>query len=86
MPTTNVSIESIRELRLFLWEECMFNRQTARIMRERNLIDSALTIDAHADKYVKHIQVLNDFFPVGDTAELDAANASAKRLLPKRVT
>ncbi len=82
---TNVSIEDIRELRLFLWEECMFNRQTARIMRERNLVDSALTIDAHADKYIRHIQVLNDFFPLGDTAEQDAVNARAKRPVPKRI-
>lgn len=80
-----VSISHIREIRMFLYEESQFNRQSAKILRDRNMPDSAFVIDAHADKCIRFVQVLNDFFPVGDYAEEDLRKARAKLPAPKRV-
>jgi hypothetical protein len=62
-------LAQVRELRLWHWMRVVQNRHLAQraasgtMIREYNL---------QADQHLKFVQVLNDFFPIGDTAEQDA--------------
>jgi hypothetical protein len=77
------SIEGLRELRLWHWSQVVMNRQLAastwQKIQARDLPNepwirkTARAYDRNADTHLKFVQVLNDFFPVGDTAENDAA-------------
>lgn len=64
----------LRELRKYHWEECLYMRKRARIMRERNNESVAKALDAVASKHMGFVQFLNDYFPIGDTAEGDCKN------------
>lgn len=59
----------LRELRLHHWK-------TALAYREYSTTTASGTLSARyvqlADQHLKFVQVLNDFFPIGDTAEQDA--------------
>ena len=49
---------ALRELRLYHWQTALYFR--------------SLDLNESADFHIGFVQILNDFFPVGDTAEHDA--------------
>mgnify|MGYP003577262532 CR=1 FL=1 len=61
--------EGLRALRLWHWRQCLMNRTGA----ESITYDSPVkdTLNLHADFHLAQVQLLNEFFPVGDTAEGD---------------
>lgn len=72
---TPETLERLRELRLWHWRQALQCRRNAKVDREGEcpLIEYINLMEAHANQHIKFVQTLNDFFPVGDTAEGDAA-------------
>lgn len=64
--------ERLRNLRLWHWSMVSYHRSTAVDMRRREDRMGGVYHDAQANFHLKAVQTLNDFFPVGDTAEQDA--------------
>lgn len=60
--------DRLRELRLWHWKEAQRWRRDADDYVEG-------LADKQAGKHLKFVQTLNDFFPIGDTAENDAEKA-----------
>jgi hypothetical protein len=71
-------LDRLRALRLWHWRAALFWRSEAvkfRDIRAALLSESAaMEYDRRADDHIKAVQVLNDLFPSGDTAEHDNTN------------
>ena len=70
---TAAQVARLRELRLWHWREAMKQRA-----RERRLESFIVPLPEKvgqarelANFHIKQVQTLNDFFPMGDTAERD---------------
>lgn len=73
----------LRALRLWHWKQAMACRTSAQQyaeMIDEGWGDAAANsmrcddLNARANEHIFHVQTLNDFFPVDDTAEKDAAH------------
>lgn len=64
--------KELRALRLWHWKQAMDARQDTRDA-ERYRPYAIRIFEATVGFHIKAVQTLNDFFPVGDTAEDDAA-------------
>lgn len=64
----SVSLAPLRGLRLYHWLEVVEYRRLAADYPRTDLIRC---YNAKADMHLKFVQTLNEFFPVGDTAEQD---------------
>lgn len=66
----------LRALRLQAWLACCHFRSHARAVEGYGGARmKVLELHARADEYLRTVQALNDFFPLGDTAERDASDA-----------
>lgn len=64
----------IRELRLWHWQRALENRNWADNYRLSSTYTACAKYnDEQANRHIKYVQYLNDFFPVGDNAEDDNA-------------
>lgn len=61
----------LRALRLWHWRQVTANRLAARMHMVEGNRGLAAARNKTADQHVKFVQILNDFFPVGDNAEGD---------------
>lgn len=66
----------LRELRLWHWEKCQVNRRVVNLVEgceHQTEYKRMVAENCHkkADFHMKQVQLLNEFFPVGDTAEGD---------------
>lgn len=59
----------LRALRLWHWRECLSIRDTAQQLDGPEWLKDNMNLDA--DFHLAQVQLLNEFFPVGDTAEGD---------------
>lgn len=74
----NEQLDRLRELRLWHWRQalqCRNNAQTDRISDAPLPVYQEL-MDVHANRHIRFVQTLNDFFAMDDTAEADAAKAA----------
>ena len=63
----------LRALRVWHWREAMRLRKKANRQADKGVADET-TIHANnekADYHIKQVQLLNEFFGIGDTAEAD---------------
>lgn len=83
----------LRALRLWHWEEAMRWRAKSKEYREAaafdpsrwvRLPDSAVKMDETANFHIRAVQVLNDLFPVGDTAATDLRKKNRRAMRPSR--
>lgn len=66
----------LRALRLQAWLMCVeFRSRARRAENHGSPRNMSLELHARADEYLRTVQALNDFFPLGDTAERDASDA-----------
>ena len=72
-PMNKLSGDKLRNLRLWHWREAMHYRKRAKVWRQRGKSDMEREMDERANQHIKFVQTLNDFFPMGDTAEQDDA-------------
>lgn len=63
--------EEMRALRLWHWRGVLYNRDAQAYYLRNDKHAAAERRGRIADMHVKHVQTLNDFFEVGDTAERD---------------
>lgn len=54
---------------------CEFRHRARRAEAWGNPRNMSLELHSRADEYLRTVQALNDFFPLGDTAERDASDA-----------
>lgn len=79
-------IERLRELRLWHWKQGLKHRQLQysaekALMKNTKSESIKLYVDSYKSEANVHftaVQTLNEFFPIGDTAERDAENESNK--------
>lgn len=74
VPVPAELLKSLRELRLWHWREVLSLRSKANLQRKyrSNVGDMmAAAFDRQANKHLGHVQTLNEFFAIGDTAERD---------------
>lgn len=72
-------IERLRALRLWHWKMALSYREQQvhlESFKSRSLKDTINRYKAAADRHLTAVQTLNEFFPIGDTAERDANNES----------
>lgn len=76
---TDFQLKLLRELRLHHWKESVKLRQWANRHMEtspqymsKEIQRKADLFNAHSNFHICQVQLLNDFFPIGDTAERDA--------------
>jgi len=68
-------VETLREMRLWHWKQA---RGASHVMDSRaNRFERENARD-NWNLHMRFVQLLNDFFPMGDTAERDAANEVVK--------
>lgn len=67
-------METLRDIRLFHWREAMRMRRRAKGYTAKGNNAVAKALNKQANKHTRYVQVLNDHFPIGDTAERDDVN------------
>jgi hypothetical protein len=80
------NLERLRELRLWHWEQALHCRAESQAFAKLAKVSASAKAcnsmagnwHEKANLHVKFVQTLNDFFPVGDTAENDAAEEAGK--------
>jgi hypothetical protein len=81
MNISSTLLDGLRKLRLWHWQGVMhhrarekqyhtYAREGAPKLRERNVRSAEYHYNA-ANFHTKQVQMLNEFFPIGDTAEKD---------------
>lgn len=73
--TVTVDIDGVRHLRLWHWRQAMRHRAY-----EQSKDDPAIKMRAEKKIgfHLKQVQLLNDFFAMGDTAERDTLKQSVR--------
>lgn len=66
-------LDGLRELRLWHWNSVVSGRVCAGVQELLGQVEVAKTFNDSADFHLKQVQLLNDFFPIDDTAENDAS-------------
>lgn len=68
-------LELLRKIRLYHWNEALIEQTVAFSFSRRSNLDEAKAGQARvlSAAHFRHVQALNEFFPIGDTAERDAA-------------
>lgn len=76
---TDEQLAQLRALRLWHWQGVMYRRNAQRFYEDRakspntpKAKENAEWQERQANFHMKQVQLLNDFFPVGDTAEIDS--------------
>lgn len=68
---SKVTIDGLRALRLWHWQQAMAARQQEKDAKAGLIAGDWEALDKLVGFHIKHVQTLNDFFPFGDTAEHD---------------
>jgi len=73
------NLQALRELRLWHWFEYLRNDRLEGVWAEKAAKGRVFLVQRNRQKYrntatfhIRAVQALNEFFPINDTAELDA--------------
>ena len=73
LTVTSETMRQLRALRLWHWRGVLYRRNAQQFYEAKGNATSAQWQEQQANFHMRAVQTLNDFFPMGETAEQDDA-------------